>query len=206
MRNMFKYFSADFVCYRPITSYGALDLPTYFIDITPFVPILTDGQPHAISLDVVSAEDDHTILQNWFLSAALQVFTDPSPKPTTGKMTLYSADPFSQTTTTGSVDSSDVNVTVSATRNLRIESTIVSGSGKVNHVVFSQNLQYKNVQNFLDDAQIQVSIICLCMPLWALRSNIYYRMFCKPLRGQFCRLITVSPLFKTPFPTHSASI
>ncbi|KAF5331091.1 hypothetical protein D9619_005764 [Psilocybe cf. subviscida] len=141
--------------WRPITSYGALDLPTYFIDITPFVPILTDGQPHAISLDVVSAEDDHTILQNWFLSAALQVFTDPSPKPTTGKMTLYSADPFSQTTTTGSVDSSDVNVTVSATRNLRIESTIVSGSGKVNHVVFSQNLQYKNVQNFLDDAQIQ---------------------------------------------------
>ncbi|KAF8964688.1 peptide N-acetyl-beta-D-glucosaminyl asparaginase amidase A-domain-containing protein [Flammula alnicola] len=141
--------------WRPITSYGALDLPTYFVDLTPFVPILTDGQPHAISLDVTSAEDDHTILQNWFLSAALQVFVDTSSKPTTGKMTLYSADPFSQTTTTGTVGNGDVNVTVSATRKIHIESTIISGSGKVNHVVFTQDLQYNNVQNFLDNAQIQ---------------------------------------------------
>ncbi len=53
-------------------------------------------------------------------------------------MTLYSADPFSQTTTTGSVGDNDVNITVTASRVLRIESTIVSGSGQVNHVAFTQ--------------------------------------------------------------------
>ncbi|KAF8798027.1 hypothetical protein BYT27DRAFT_7343797 [Phlegmacium glaucopus] len=141
--------------WRPITSYGALDLPTYFLDLTPFVPILTDGNLHTISLDVASAEDDHTILQNWFLSAALQVFTDPSSKPTTGKMIQYSVDPFSQTTTVGSVGGNgDVNVTVSATRRVHIESTIISGSGVVNNVVWVQDLQYKNMQSFLNNASI----------------------------------------------------
>ena len=73
--------------WRPITSYGALDLPTYFLDLTPFVPVLTDGQPHTISLDVVSAEDDHTINQNWFVSGLLQVVTDPSGKETITRVT-----------------------------------------------------------------------------------------------------------------------
>ena len=40
----------------PISLYGTLDLPTYFLDLTPFVPMLTDGNSHAISLDVASAE------------------------------------------------------------------------------------------------------------------------------------------------------
>ena len=145
---------------RPITSYGALNLPTYFLDLTPFVPILTDGNPHAISLDVASAEDNHTINQNWFLSAALQVFTDTSSNPTTGKMIQYSVEPFSQTTTVGTVgENGDLNVTVSATRQVYIESTITSGSGQINSVVWVQNLEYKNVQTYLNNASIQVGEI-----------------------------------------------
>ncbi|RPD66354.1 hypothetical protein L226DRAFT_478924 [Lentinus tigrinus ALCF2SS1-7] len=142
--------------WRPITSYGAIDLPTYFIDLTPFVPVLTDGQPHNISLDVVSAEANHTINQNWFVSGNLQVVTDPSGKPTTGKITRYDAQPFAQTSITGSVGDGDVNVTVSATRNIHIESEITSGSGKTTHVVWTQSLQYSNTQNYLDNATIQI--------------------------------------------------
>jgi Peptide N-acetyl-beta-D-glucosaminyl asparaginase amidase A len=134
-----------------------LDLPTYFLDLTPFVPILTDGNPHAISLDVVSAELNHTINQNWYLSAALQIFTDPSSNPTTGKMTQYSVEPFSKTSTVGSLGrNGDLNVTISATRQLHIESTIISGSGIVNEVVWDQSLEYNNVQNYLNNATIQV--------------------------------------------------
>lgn len=59
--------------WRPITSYGALDLPTYFLDLTPFVPIFADGKPHNITLSVSSAESDHTINQNWFVSGNIQV-------------------------------------------------------------------------------------------------------------------------------------
>ena len=53
----------------------------------------------------------------------------------------------------------DVNVTVSATRQVHIESTIISGSGKVNNVVWVQNLEYNNVQNFLSNTTIQVGEI-----------------------------------------------
>lgn len=142
--------------WQPITSYGALDLPTYFIDLTPFVPVLADGQPHNISIDVVSAETDHAINDNWYVSGNLQVVTDPSSKPTTGKITVYDVQPYAQTSTTGSVGANgDVNVTVSATRSIHIESEIVSGSGQYTYVTWMQNLEYSNTQYYLDDTYVQ---------------------------------------------------
>ena len=141
---------------RPITAYGALDLPTYYIDVTPFVPILTDGKPHIITIDVTSAEADHNILQNWYLSGNLQVYLDQSSKPTSGKILRYEAEPFSRTTTIGSASGSDVIVTVSATRKIYIESTVIGGSGHQEHVVFDQELEYKNVQHYSNNADVQV--------------------------------------------------
>lgn len=60
--------------WRPVPAYGAFDLPTYTIDLTPFVPILADGKNHTVSLDVASDEYDHTLNPNWYLSGNLQVF------------------------------------------------------------------------------------------------------------------------------------
>ncbi|KAG6909710.1 hypothetical protein DXG01_015912 [Tephrocybe rancida] len=143
--------------WRPITSYGALDLPTYFLDLTPFVPVFADGRPHTVTIDVASAEDDHAILQNWFVSGLLQVNTDESPKPTTGKITSYAAHPFATASTSGSVgDNGDVNVTITATRQIHIEAEIVSGSGKLTRAVWSQDLKYSNIQNYLKNTTVQV--------------------------------------------------
>jgi len=142
--------------WRPITSYGALDLPTYFLDLTPFVPVLTDRKPHNISLDVVSAESNHTINANWYVSGNLQVVTDSSSNPTTGNITKYTANPYAVSSIIGEIGKNgDVNVTVRATRQIHIESTILSGSGKSTKVVWSQNLSYQNVQNYLKNASIQ---------------------------------------------------
>ncbi|KAI0062254.1 hypothetical protein BV25DRAFT_1825690 [Artomyces pyxidatus] len=142
--------------WRPITSYGAVDLPTYFLDLTPFIPILTDGAPHNITLDVASTEPDHSINQNWFVSGLLQVVVDPSSKPTTGKITVYEASDFALASQSASVGSNgDVNITVKATRSVHIEAEIVGGSGARTQVVFSQALQYENVQNYLQNTTIQ---------------------------------------------------
>jgi len=142
--------------WRPITSYGALDLPTYFLDLTPFVPLLTDGKPHLFTIDVVSAEADHTILGNWYVSGLLQVITDSSSKRTTGKITSYSAQPFAETSIMGSVgDNGDVNITVTASRKIQISANILSGSGKATKATWSQNLLYINQQNYLNNAMIQ---------------------------------------------------
>ncbi|KAF7355809.1 Peptide-N4-(N-acetyl-beta-glucosaminyl)asparagine amidase A [Mycena venus] len=99
-------------CWRPIAAYGALDLPTYFLDLTRFVPLLTDEKPHLFTIVVVSVEVDKTILQNSFVSGLLQVITDQSSKPTTGRITSYSAEAFAQTRTTGSVgENGDISIT-----------------------------------------------------------------------------------------------
>lgn len=144
---------------RPITSYGALDLPTYFLDLTPFIPILTDGFPHNITLDVVSAESDHTINSNWYVSGLLQVQLDSSDTPTTGNITKYEVEDYAQTTSGGVVRASgDVTVTVGATRSVRIESEIWKGSGGKVEVVFEQELEFENVQSYANNASIQVRI------------------------------------------------
>ncbi|KAF8172814.1 peptide N-acetyl-beta-D-glucosaminyl asparaginase amidase A-domain-containing protein [Mycena galopus ATCC 62051] len=142
--------------WRPITSYGAFDLPTYFLDLTPFVPHLTDGKPHMFIIDVVSAEANHTILPNWYVSGVLQVITDTSSKPTSGRITSYNAEPFAQTSTTGSLSENgdQLSIKVTASRKIHITADILSGSGKANHVVFSQNLEYINEQNYFDNGQI----------------------------------------------------
>ncbi|EIW85186.1 hypothetical protein CONPUDRAFT_87677 [Coniophora puteana RWD-64-598 SS2] len=143
-------------CWQPITSYGAIDLPTYFLDLTPFVPVFADGLPHNVSLDVASAESNHTINANWYVSGLLQVVTDPSGQPTTGNITAYDVQPYAVAHTDGSVGANgDVTVTVAATRSVRIESTIVSGSGDTTAVVWAQDLEFSNTQYYLDNATTQ---------------------------------------------------
>ncbi|KAF5358320.1 hypothetical protein D9756_001569 [Leucocoprinus leucothites] len=143
-------------CWRPITSFGALDLPTYFLDVTPFVPLLADGQAHNFTIDVVSAESDHTILQNWFVSGNLQVFTDPSGQPTTGKMLRVDNQPFAKTKSEGGLDrNGDLRFTVSASRSIHIESEIVSGGNKTSHVTWTQQYAYSSAQQWLNNSLIQ---------------------------------------------------
>ncbi|KAH8982203.1 peptide N-acetyl-beta-D-glucosaminyl asparaginase amidase A-domain-containing protein [Lactarius akahatsu] len=132
---------------RPIAPYGALDMPTYHLDLTPFIPILTNGQPHNITLDVASAEPDHQINENWYLSGLLQVKLDSSTLPTTGNITLYQAEDYALSTASGSNDN-DIDIIVNASRSIHIEAEIIAGSGEKTKVIFTQNMEYGNVQNY----------------------------------------------------------
>ena len=118
--------------------------------------MVTDGNAHNITLDVVSAEEDHTINQNWYVTANLQVVLDSSQKATTGKITLHSAPMFASTSTLGTSTSAGVNFTVKASRNIHIESDVITGSGKKTHVVWTQNLNYENTQIYRQNASVQV--------------------------------------------------
>lgn len=143
--------------WRPITAYGALDLPTYVVDLTPFVPVLADGAAHNITLDVASAEGDRAVNGNWFLSANLQVVRDASGRPTTGRIERYEAGPYGAASDAVAVaENGDVTVTVKASRKVYVESTIKSGSGKATTVVWSQDLQFQNVQQYINDSYVQV--------------------------------------------------
>ncbi|KAH9030851.1 peptide N-acetyl-beta-D-glucosaminyl asparaginase amidase A-domain-containing protein [Lactarius deliciosus] len=145
---LFNTGTGELATWSPIVSYGSVDIPTYHIDLTPFIPILTNGRPHNITLDVASAESNHQINQNWYLSGVLQVNLDSSTLPTTGNITLYQASDYALSTASGS-NVSDVSITVNASRSIHIEAEIIAGSGKRTKVVFTQNLEYGSVQHYL---------------------------------------------------------
>ncbi|KAH7343742.1 peptide N-acetyl-beta-D-glucosaminyl asparaginase amidase A-domain-containing protein [Rhizoctonia solani] len=145
--------------WRPISAYGSFDQPTYSIDLTPFIPLLSDGANHTISIDVVAGEAasaDHSINGNWYVSGNIQVFLDSSSEPTTGKITSYVAPDYGTSSVTGMVASNDVNVTETASRALHIEAEIKTGSGKTTKVIWTQDLNFKNVQSYLNNATRQV--------------------------------------------------
>ncbi|KAF9505993.1 hypothetical protein BS47DRAFT_1399898 [Hydnum rufescens UP504] len=73
---------------RPIAAYGAFDQPTYKVDLTPFVPLLADGQ---VILSLLTLPPPKTTM----------VVQDQSSKPTTGKILSYSAPAYATADTTG---------------------------------------------------------------------------------------------------------
>lgn len=125
--------------------------------------MLTDGKSHNISLDVVSAESDHSINQNWYVTANLQVLTNAkSSKRTTGNMIVYDVQPYAHTSTSGTVaKNGDLDFTVKANRDIHIESNIITGDGEKIQVVWSQSLSFTNVQTYSGNATIQVNFPCL---------------------------------------------
>ncbi|CAE6344582.1 unnamed protein product [Rhizoctonia solani] len=82
--------------WRPLTSYGAYNQPTYFVDITPFLPALTDSVPHNITLSVLGQglSPPHSINSNWFVSGNVRLTLGTSQARTTGKITSYTVDPY----------------------------------------------------------------------------------------------------------------
>jgi hypothetical protein len=78
--------------WRPIVSPRTIDLRPYVLDLTAFVPLLTDGRPHELALGIggfaQSCTNDH-----WYAAANLLVYTNPlSRARTTGSMTTYTVD------------------------------------------------------------------------------------------------------------------
>ncbi|KAI5900391.1 uncharacterized protein SCHCODRAFT_02607781, partial [Schizophyllum commune H4-8] len=143
--------------WRPINAINALDLPRYAIDVTPFVPLLTDGEPHNYTLDVASAEEDHAILGNWYVSGLLQVVTGNSEGRTTGNMTVYEVGEYAETDTTGgNTTEGAFEVEVDAKRSVHIESVLVDGDGEETTVVWAQDLGYTSKQTFSADYLVQL--------------------------------------------------
>jgi hypothetical protein len=76
---------------------------------------------------------------------------DKSGKPTTGKMTSYSAPAYATpSNSVSTAPNGDVNFTQSASHSLRIASTITAGSGGTTSVVWSQSMKFSNTQKFFN--------------------------------------------------------
>ena len=84
---------------------------------------------------------------------------DSSTVPTTGKITRYEASDFATSSASSSAGGVDVNITLRASHSVHIEAEIIAGSGARTEVAFSQNLEYANVQNYLQNFATQVCFV-----------------------------------------------
>ncbi|KAI1139958.1 hypothetical protein F5Y05DRAFT_380616 [Hypoxylon sp. FL0543] len=151
--------------WRPIVGIDAFDLPSFQIDFTPWLGLLTDGENHKIQLRVVgfdtSAEDGvGAIGENWWVSGSLFVWLDDTAEQTVAQdfrseVTTTAFDFHSVVGTaidqSGLVTNTSLYFALTASRNISISSTITSGN-TTREVAWTQRLAFSNIQNMTDSA------------------------------------------------------
>lgn len=75
--------------WKPTAGIGAYDLPTFDIDVAPWLPLLCDGKPHTFELKVVAFDSKAidnigTDGENWYVSGAVFIWLDEASNQTTG--------------------------------------------------------------------------------------------------------------------------
>ncbi|RDW66978.1 hypothetical protein BP5796_09727 [Coleophoma crateriformis] len=146
--------------WRPIAGIEAYDLPTFEIDVTPWLPLLCDGAAHTFGLKVVGFDNSvegkvGTVGENWWVTGNVFVWLDEAGNQTTGSIIesylpapAFSYYPQVVTTTSsnGTVSNSSFYFSLSAHRSLSISSTIYTSSGS-RSVAWTQELDFLNIQN-----------------------------------------------------------
>jgi Peptide N-acetyl-beta-D-glucosaminyl asparaginase amidase A len=111
--------------WRPIPSVGQLDVMPYVVDLTPFVGLLTDGQPHTIAITVANNEGF------WPVDGDLLLDQDPGTAATHGGLLRNTLGQQPQTrftqTSAGGVD----RLVTSVSRSWMTEGFVDTSAGRV---------------------------------------------------------------------------
>lgn len=142
----------DPLLWRPISGIGSFDLPTYDIEITPFLGKLLNGKPHRFGFSVTNA------LDVWYIDANLHLWIDKNSKQTTGSLirtkpttpTVIS----SLTPNSKSGDGLDGSFSTTAWRELSSTGWVNSSHGNIT-TEYYQNLNYTNLMVFTANGTTQ---------------------------------------------------
>ncbi|PHH55350.1 Peptide-N4-(N-acetyl-beta-glucosaminyl)asparagine amidase A [Ceratocystis fimbriata CBS 114723] len=156
--------------HRPLVGIQAFDLLEQEIDITPWLPLLCDGQPHAFTLQVMGIDDYGEgkaevimpVESYWVVTGKIFVWLDEDGSQTTGMLDTTSIQGPSITYTHSHVlnqtsnlnQSLDYNIHVK--RYLSIESTITTSIGK-EKVRWEQTLDYSNIASVTAYGKTQIN-------------------------------------------------
>ncbi|KAI1821716.1 peptide N-acetyl-beta-D-glucosaminyl asparaginase amidase A-domain-containing protein [Xylaria intraflava] len=151
--------------WRPIVGIDAYEVPSFEIDVTPWLGLLSNGNSHTFELRVVgydtSTEDGIGPIGNdWLVSGSVFVWTDETDEQTTAKdFILETPSPSFEfqptlrnyTTEDGTITNTSFYFALTATRSLKVSATITSG-GQSRLVSWNQDVAYSNIQNMTDFA------------------------------------------------------
>ncbi|XP_062190267.1 peptide-N4-(N-acetyl-beta-glucosaminyl)asparagine amidase A-like [Phragmites australis] len=123
--------------WRPITSIGSFNLPTYDIELTPFLGKLLNGEDHELGFAVTNA------LNSWYVDANLHLWLDPKSSKTTGGLIAYDAPKLAGSIVSHSADGIDGQYESTASRNITATGWVSSSLGNVT-TTFTQRLTFAN--------------------------------------------------------------
>ncbi|EGG12564.1 uncharacterized protein MELLADRAFT_86715 [Melampsora larici-populina 98AG31] len=133
--------------WRPIAAIGALNAPSYTMDITPFVPLLTDDKNHNFTIVVEGQGQGNTSTNpKWILSGSVGITLDPSGARTTGKLESVHSTPHFKTTPLPDDAQGRIRFKTEASRQLSLKATVVTGTTGQQSVSVTQDFKFSNVQ------------------------------------------------------------
>lgn len=157
--------------WRPIVGIDTYDLPSFEIDVTPWLPLLGDGQEHEFRLQVVGFDnfsDDKigTVGQNWWVSGSLFVWLDGSTTndsqvgSTAGEIIVSAPQPTfefhpvltSETATDGTATNTSFYFVLTAERQFSVTSTRQGADGRTETLSWEQHIRLSSVQNLTNEA------------------------------------------------------
>ncbi|KUI72512.1 Peptide-N4-(N-acetyl-beta-glucosaminyl)asparagine amidase A [Cytospora mali] len=155
--------------WRPVVGIDTYDLPSFEIDVTPWLSLLCDGQEHTFKIEVVGFNNSSvgkigTVGQNWWVTGAVFVWLDETINHTVAgniksKISAPVFEYVPQLSTTvssnGSVTNESLWVSLSARRDISISSTIFASNGTESVVSWNQELYFSNIQNMTNPAYNQ---------------------------------------------------
>ena len=135
--------------WRPMPAVNAFDMPPQIVNLTPYVGVLNDGQPHTISLRV--AHDGYY----WGIGSNLLLDRDPALSQTSGALVSRSITPDAGETYVESTGSNGGVFTTSAARHLQVGGYVDTSAGRITTTVEQtfgfNNKQELNLTNFLEN-------------------------------------------------------
>ncbi|KAK5724528.1 hypothetical protein LTR15_004574 [Elasticomyces elasticus] len=154
--------------WRPIVGIDAFDLREDEINITPWLPLLCDGNPHNFTIKVSGLNDtdgtatlSETTDNYWLVTGKVFVWLDQAGHITTGSgphtitpTPAFQISSIIGTTTNGTNDTLQYSVT--AQRSLSFESTIYLSHGS-EHASWRQTLSFSNNGSFSDGGNAQIN-------------------------------------------------
>lgn len=151
--------------WRPVVGIDTFDLPSFEIDVTPWLSLLCDGGEHTFKIQVVAFDSSAAdglgpVGQNWYVTGSLFVWLDESVNQTVaGAVSSNISAPvfdyvprLDTAVTNGSAINESLWVYLAAQRSISITSSISSENGSQFLVSWTQDLDFFSIQNVTNES------------------------------------------------------
>ncbi|XP_068644308.1 peptide-N4-(N-acetyl-beta-glucosaminyl)asparagine amidase A [Aristolochia californica] len=126
--------------WEPVVGIGAFNLPSYDLDLTPFLGILLDGNPHKIGLGVTDG------IQYWLVDANLHLWVDHALPRIDAKLIRYRV-PNMSVSRDCKFSGLDGSFKITARRKIQFAGWVNSSLGNITTRVL-QELEFRNTIKF----------------------------------------------------------